>query len=402
MSPMPTDELERQLGSALTSKAATVTGEATIEGRATIGRRVAQRARHRRTVRAVASVVMVAVLLAAGLFWWRDRGEGDDKVVTGPGVPAVQLPHVGLTGPRDTWQLKAYSPGRWEELLVFPAGTPRGEGPYALLITPDASAGKVSLPTTPHSTETATVNGKPATVIALQSPTPAAAILWEIAPGLKAMLATDGPIGGGISEDYRTGATWTTPPPRIDSALANRLLATADRIGSVDDATWFSRLRSGGISRPTPLAAPLVPAPSRGHAELDGVEPPFFMSEHLDVPGFRPGTVTIAFSAYGPVDLKGKGLHPVSVRGTQGIFADSPIVAHRPQTHGLTWFERGLRVTIAYEGGATRRQVIDLADSLVVATAAQWRSLVEPSTLRLDLDPMPKNLFTNFAEGNMH
>ena len=160
--------------------------------------------------------MVVVFLVAAGLGWVRHGGDGG-KVVTGPGAPAVQLPKVGLPGRGNQWSIAAYSPGRWESIYLLPAGTPVGTGPYTLLVAPDAAA-HLSLPTSPGSTESARVRGAPATVIAITSDRPVAAVVWE--------------IGAGSRGAARPG--W----------CACRLLPDAERAGHHDHATG-GRPRAG-------------------------------------------------------------------------------------------------------------------------------------------------------------
>jgi hypothetical protein len=289
--------------------------------------------------------------------------------------------------------LREYSPGRFEELLLWPAGTSSNDV-SGLYVTPDASAGP--LPTTSAgSTEVARVRGETATVIALRSATPAAAVVWEVAPGMRAMLTSGGITLNGIAPASST----TTRPPVLDPEVASRLLALARQISPVSDATWSLELRTGrnqpgkGFKPITPL---VLGAP-HGSTEINVYEPGFTAIESLDVPGFASGTFSLGrTAAEGPALRPPAGSGTVGVRGTRGAFdLDGPGVT----PHQLSWPEHGAVYTLTYADGPTHQQAIAVADALSFPSPAQWHTLLFPATLRTDLVPVPHDLFDRILYG---
>jgi hypothetical protein len=332
----------------------------------------------------VASVALVVLVLGIGLAWWRGTGSGgSDKVAVVPGEPAVQLPHVGLLGKGDLWTLRTYSPGREEELWLSPSGSSPNL-PYGLVITPDGSAGPLP-PRSSASAEVGTVRGQPATALALSSDTPAAVVVWEIAPGMKALLGSQ--TIGSYSPSSPASSTTATTEPVLDRALAAKLFAIADRIGPVDDATWWHALQSGYPSgRGFDFLAPLVLEPPDGTTEVSWTNPGLGFTAALDVHGHHLSLTTLSANA----SNQGSAARDRRVHGVPAGF--------NPDERGngvedLSWHEHGEDVTLTFGPGLSESEALAIANSLVVPSESQWHALLEPAFLRTDLVPMPTDVF---------
>jgi hypothetical protein len=393
MSPIDAQVVERRLGSALAQRADAVAIPTTADGRAAIDGRVRLRARRRRSRRVIASIAVVA-LLVAGFAWSRHGGEANDKVAVVPGQPAVPLPKVGLTGRGEGWELAGYSPDRWE-LLYLRSSADRRDGLLDLVIAPDASAG-VNLPTAPGTIEIARVRGVSAVVVAIPSSSHGAAVIWEIAPGVKALLRTDD-VAATPGLPLRT---------TLDRATAARLLAVANRIGPVPDSAWWRAVSHfGSTSGGFDIAVPPVLTGQHGHTEIGLIQPGAFEPEWFDAPGFTPGSLfaevkggggpgTIPKSVPGPARI-------VEVRGTRGIWLPASSLDPHPR---LEWTERGLFVTLVSSaapasGQGSADRLVAAADAMSVPTAAEWHALLSPATVRTDLVPMPTDVFTQWLAG---
>jgi hypothetical protein len=400
MSPVPTDELERRLGSVLAERAATVTDAPTIDGRADVRRRVAQRARHRRAVRAVVVVVALA-LLAAGLGLAR-RGDGakhDERVVSGvyttvPPLPRLALPsHVGSTDLNWLW------PGTQEVLTLRPAKTYlRLDVVLSDLPLATIRAGHV---VGPVQSMPAVVQGHPAFSVTVrpcceQFP----ALYWK----------PDAHHVAGLHLDWRPGDTL--------AEATQRTVTLADQLVTMDEDAWWHL-----VSRPTatvdfgptghtekvPFAALTDVAVRLGFPDGRSIPLDFDSSAEvqlvLDVPGYPTGTFHLrtGLTPLGNSSIvKPSDPMAVRVRGTLGEY--------QPTQKGfgsIVWLDHGLAVrlsfgpaivpqtagttsTVASHGRLpTEQAALAVANQLTTLSASEWQSLWLPSAVRTDVVVLP-------------
>jgi hypothetical protein len=389
MSAPPPTAFEDQVAAALHRRAAPVTVDA--DARATIDRRIAQRARTRR-VRCLGAAAVVVVALLAGAIALLPRGHDDAGVVTGPGVPAVHIPRLGLPSPGEGRgsAVTSYVPGRSAGIGLYPKLVAPRDGEDVSVANPALGAG-FTLDVTavspaefveqfgPDATVTAChVNEHPAQCVSppAAEPNSRGLVVWQPADGVLAKLSV--------------------APGSEPETAGDRAAAVASQLIEMDDADWWTR-----AGAPAPLIGLGLPD-SGGHAELNFYGPSDqggSSGQVFDVPGWAPGTFQLFTSATAkpqtslPTEFAGVEVEDVTVRGTPGVVTTIPrplpFASPFVYTRSLIWVEGGLGYRLDFPDGTSTADAIAFAARLSTLSEDGWHDLLYPETVRPDLVPMP-------------
>jgi hypothetical protein len=388
--PTPTS-FEDQVATALHQRAAAVTAPA--DARAAIDRRLGQRARTRR-LRRVGVAAAVVVVLIAGALAVVQRGHDDASVVTGPGDPVVQFPHL-VAPPPSTVQVVGYSPGREIDLAFLPAG-PALSPPAS--VEPSDGGSAACEPCTTAQVDSATLR----MTVSEASFDEVGRSLGATAPGTPLQL---GPhpavyVPNRVGGDFAGTLVWNPAPgviaqlstviagPVEPEVAARTTLLLAGGLVEVDQATWEQ------LIDPTPTAPRLGLPGDGGHGEILSYSPTGGRTvQILDVAGFPPASMQLTARSGGDeatLDAVDDPDH-VDVRGTSGLLQDtSPLgVGALGFGRSLTWVEDGSTYELAFTDAISSRDAVKVANRFTVLTPAEWHALLFPTTLRTDLVPMP-------------
>ncbi len=384
--PTPAD-FEDQVAAALRRRATVVTAD--TDARASIDRRIAQRARTRR-VRRVGITAVVVVALLAGAVAFAERGHDDASVVTGPGVPAVHIPQLGLPTELGATGVIFYSPGRRAEVGLYPKLTGGAAGLltrnpafsaqfvlYVSDLTPTDYVHDVLAVGTDGMVESCDVGGAPAECV---SPTQAGSssrglVVWQAAPRV---------LG-------RLSVTASTEP----ESSGSRAALVAGELVEMDDDSWWT------MSGEAPSVAGLTWTSPDGHAELAVYGPSDsggYSVQVFEVAGWAPGTFQLIGSAGAqpatslPDQFAGTKLEDVTVRGVPGVVTTVPqevdLGPPFAYTRSLLWVEGGLSYRLDFTDAASPADAVAFAARLGPLTEARWHDLLYPETIRTDLVPI--------------
>ena len=287
-----------------------------------------QRARVRR-MRRIGGAVAVVLLVIVGVVAVRHGSQDDARVVTVPGVPAVHLPQLGLAPADGTNRIGGWSPGR--------------------------------------------------SAVVIRSP----------APHVIAELEILRPDGADI-------------PFSLPATMAGSLVA-------LDDATWWGLLNPFG----TPRDGVLALVGSGGHSEISSYQAADASGgggsnvQVLDVPGYAPGTFELTTHFFvptpgpaGPTKESGtvpgttpdtEGADSIEVRGTRAEVLALPPDLEVPDgfQSWVAWNQNGVPYRLSFDHTISPQDAARVAERLSAPTEDEWHAMLFPSTLRIDLVPMP-------------